>query len=490
MIRKNDFITGERILQSFPYILLDQGWGTKIRKQSLALAEKTHHYFQNSNYNRSIRVWQKKIVNYLETQQRLPFPLFRLVPSWEDFFLGKQYLMFQSARGENFQLPLYLSEDLCYMVGVIMGDGHLAEYFINIIDSSIKHIENLTEMLETLFNSKTEFFKQPNAKAWNVNILGKWIVRFFNFLSSQPIAARKYPALREPLIFQSNGLFRSLFWRGLMDADGGYKKNISFGTASQRLLNDFSYYLNQHDIQHRFYTQTVFGGITYSLVIFGTSRQQFAQLIKTEHPQKKLELLVLLARKVNRFTENTSTLRKRGDWEGQVTIVNKKKLLDGYFDFSYIPYLSIANMGDFITTSRKKQKLSQKVIATRLNISQTLLSKYERNSLSIPINIIIKLLSIFSTSLQTFLTQHKKLLLQSGISNCYIETQPSDSFLEILRGLQFKEKGCIMIHGHENEDINDYRQQISDYFSIGISKSRFHNAVLNTFTREFFILRN
>ena len=112
-------------------------------------------------------------------------------------------------------------------------------------------------------------------------------------------------------------------------------------------------------------------------------------------------------------------------------------------------------MGDFITTSRKKQKLSQKVIATRLNISQTLLSKYERNSLSIPINIIIKLLSIFSTSLQTFLTQHKKLLLQSGISNCYIETQPSDSFLEILRGLQFKEKGCIMIHGHENEDINE-----------------------------------
>ena len=88
MIRKSDFITGERILQSFPYILLDQEWIAKIRKQSLALAEKTHNYFMNSNYNQSIRDWQKMIINYLETQQRLPFPLFRLFPFAMIFILN------------------------------------------------------------------------------------------------------------------------------------------------------------------------------------------------------------------------------------------------------------------------------------------------------------------------------------------------------------------------------------------------------------------
>lgn len=258
MIRKIDFLTGERILQSFPYILLDNEHITKIRKQSLALAEKIQHYFQNSNYIRSILDWQKKIINYLIDQQWLPFPLFRLVDDWLDYFTDKEFIQFQSARGENFQLPLYLSEKLAYLMGVIMGDGHIAEYFINIIDSSKEHIENLAQMLVMLFNSKTEFFEQSNANAWNVNILGKWLVRFFNFLTGQPINERKYPALREPLIFQSNDLLRRNFWAGLMDADGSYKNVIGFGTASKQLRSDFSHYLNDYNIKHRFYEYTVF----------------------------------------------------------------------------------------------------------------------------------------------------------------------------------------------------------------------------------------
>ncbi len=128
MVRKVDFISRERILQSFPYILLDPEMISFIRKKSLALAEKAHHYFQGSKYIRSIKEWQKKIIAYLEEQQRLPFPLFRLFPFCEDFFQGKQFVQFQSSRGEGFQLPLFLTEDLAYLSGVIMGDGHLSEY--------------------------------------------------------------------------------------------------------------------------------------------------------------------------------------------------------------------------------------------------------------------------------------------------------------------------------------------------------------------------
>jgi len=322
MVRKNDFITGERVLQSFPYIPLDREWITIIRKKSLDLAEKTHYYFQKSNYSRSIREWQKKIIQYLEVQQRLPFPLFRLTSNWLEFFSRKTFVNFQSARGEDFQLPLNLSKDLAYLTGAVMGDGHLAEYFINIIDSSKKHIEHLSRLLVELFNSRIEFFRQKNANAWNVNVLGKWIVRFFNFLSSQPINARKYSVLCEPLIFRENDLLRSAFWRGLMDADGSYKSTIGFGTAAKQLLNNFSTYLTQHNIQHRFYTQTVFGGTTYSLTVGGESRKRFAQLIGSAHPIKQKELQNLLNRKTRRFTENTSTLRKRGFWKGQVIFHN------------------------------------------------------------------------------------------------------------------------------------------------------------------------
>ncbi len=211
MVRRMDFVTGERILQSLPYILLDEEIITIIRKQSLSLAEKTHHYFQGSNYNRFIRDWQKKIIDYLEEQHRLPFPIFRLFDDWREFFNGKEFVKFQSARGENFRLPLFLSEDLAYLTGVVMGDGHLAKYFINIIDASKQHIENLAVLLKKKFDSKIEVFKQSNANAWNVNILCKWIVRFFNFLNGQPINARKYEHLREPLLYQTNPIFRLVF---------------------------------------------------------------------------------------------------------------------------------------------------------------------------------------------------------------------------------------------------------------------------------------
>ncbi|MHA1126277.1 MAG: LAGLIDADG family homing endonuclease, partial [Candidatus Heimdallarchaeota archaeon] len=339
MIRKIDFITGERILQSFPYIALDNKWLKIIRKKSLSLAEKAHFYFEGSNNNKTIRQWQKSIIKYIEDQYRLPFPLFRLVDNWEELYQDKEYVRFQSARGEVFQLPLYLNEDIAYLTGVIMGDGHLAEYFINIIDSSKEHVGNLTQTLAKIFNSKTEFFKQSNANAWNVNILGKWLVRFFNFLSGQPINARKYPALCEPLVFQENVHFRKAFWRGLMDADGSYTKVIGFGTASKRLLSDFSNYLTLNNIHFRPYTQTVFGGTTYSFTIAGESRKDFAKLIGTFHPKKNNELQLLLKKKVNRFSPRISTLEKRGFWKNQVIAFNKNKMLDQYFNFRLIPDL-------------------------------------------------------------------------------------------------------------------------------------------------------
>jgi len=491
MIRKIDFISGERILQSFPYILLDEEFITKIRKQSLTLAEKTHHYFLKSNYNRSIREWQKKIIDYLEEQKRLPFPIFRLSDNWLDYFNGKDFVKFQSARGENFQLPLYLSENLVYLTGVVMGDGHLAEYFVNIIDSSKEHIKNLTQMLENLFNSKTEFFKQSNANAWNVNILSKWIVRFFNFLSGQPINARKYPALREPLILKSNDLFQSKFWQGLMDADGVYKNNIGFGTASQRLLDDFSSYLTQHNILHRFYTQSVFGGTTHSLTIAGESRKRFTSIIGTNHPQKQKELQTLLKRKLKRFTQQSQTLLQQGEWVGQVLAFNPNKLINDFFDFTKIPNLTILHLGEYIQLLRKQHHHKQKQLASFLVITPSLLSRYELNKAGIPIHLFLKLISFFGVPLSFFLKEHTKLSFKLNNSHCRFNTQPNEDLLFLLQGLQCKEGGYFLIIGSPNYSLMEFKELFSNYFSITKPKTRkLNNAVLYTLIQEFCTIRN
>lgn len=490
MIRKIDFVSGERLLQSFPYILLDKEWIANIRKKSLILAEKAYHYFRKSNYNRSILKWQKKIINYLDNQQRLPFPLFRLADDWLDYFSCKEFIQYQSARGEDFQLPLYLTEELAYLVGVIMGDGHLANYFINIIDSSKEHIENLSQLLSNLFNSKIEFFVQSNANAWNVNILGKWIVRFFNFLSGQPINARKYPSLREPLIFQSNDLFRRAFWRGLMDADGSFKSTIGFGTASKRLRTDFAKFLKQYQINYRFYEQEVFGGITYSLNVAGHSRKQFASLIGSNHPQKQQELNLLLQKKIYRFSPRISTLRKKGFWARQVVNFKEEKLKQGYFNFTLLDTLSISQLGVFLRSLRKQNNHTQLELASIIETSRESLSKYERNFTSIPISILHRILSAYKITFVDFLANHQKLQLHSGNSTCLLDTQPNDILLTLLKGLQFKERGVIIIIGLPDRPLKQYIQNLSDYFSIKVETSMLYNSVLIAFVQEFFILLN
>ncbi|MBN1329057.1 MAG: hypothetical protein JXA54_06245, partial [Candidatus Heimdallarchaeota archaeon] len=434
MLRKTDFVSGERLLQSFPYIVLEEEWCSLLRKQTLLLAERAHYYFHNALTNIPIRNWQKKIIEYLEKQHRLPFPLFRLADDWQDYFLEKQFVQFQSARGEDFQLPLYLTEDLAYLTGVVMGDGHLADYFINIIDSSNEHIKNLAGLLQLHFNSKIEFFEQQNAQAWNVNILGKWIVRFFNFLSGQPINERKYPSLREPLLFQSNDLFRRAFWRGLMDADGSYKSTIGFGTASKRLRKDFSLFLTQNHINHNFYEQEVFGGKTFSLNISGNSREQFATILGSNHPQKRAELETLLKRKVYRFSPRPHTLLHQDSWKGRVLKFDETKQLNGYFNLSSIPNLSLANLGSFLRTQRTAAHYSLVTLSTKFGITPSLLSKYELNKTAIPLSLFLPFLTLYGFSQESFLSNYSQLIYRSGRSLCHFPTKPTFPLLNLLQG--------------------------------------------------------
>ncbi|MHA1127151.1 MAG: hypothetical protein ACTSO7_17105, partial [Candidatus Heimdallarchaeota archaeon] len=115
MVRKIDFQSGERLLQRLPYVTLPQELALTLRKQSLKIAERAHHYFQDTAIDYSIKKWQQKIIDYTENQLRLPFPFFRLSDCWEEF-ITQEYIPFQSARGEHFQMPTRLTEDLAYFL--------------------------------------------------------------------------------------------------------------------------------------------------------------------------------------------------------------------------------------------------------------------------------------------------------------------------------------------------------------------------------------
>lgn len=309
---------------------------------------------------------------------------------------------------------LYLTEDLAYLTGVIMGDGHLADYFINIIDNSKEHIENLVKLLKETFCSRTEFFKQQNAQAWNVNILGKWLVRFFNFLSGQPIAIRKYPSLREPLIFRETDLYQKAFWCGLMDADGSYKTGISFVSASERLTKDFSIFLANENIKCNFSRNETNYGIGFQIRILPTERKKLFQ-------QK-----VIQPRSIAR--------KEQGQWKHQVFGYKEQLSNNGYFDFFRLPQLSVSGLGEYIQNLRLP--FTQEEIAIKLNISQSIFSHYERNSSPIPILTLHQLFNLTNHSSAQFYQDYPKLSFHSHKTSCLIDTYPTGDLLNLLKGLQ------------------------------------------------------
>ncbi len=480
IVRKHDFVTGERLLQSFPYLLLENDWLVKLRKKTLLLAENVHYYFKNTPADYSIKAWQKRIIRYLEEQERLPFPLFRLYYSWEEFFHKKQFIQFQSARGEHFQLLQYLTEDLAYLTGAVMGDGHLADYFVNIIDASKEHITILNQLLLKLFNSRTEFFIQPDAFAWNVNILGKWIVRFFNFLSGQPISERKYPHLREPLLFQKNEFYRRAFWRGIMDADGSYKTRISFGSASEKMVKDFSNFLDTNNINHKTFAINSQMGKGYGLRISGFSREKYSRIISTSHPIKQKEMQSLLRRKAIPQPEDKK-------WPGQVQAFNQDQFIDNFFDFSKLPTLCVLHAGTKVKALRIGNHLSQMKLSRLIHLSRSLISRYESGATSIPLSSLEKILKVTSTqSLMSFLTINSFDLFQRNQTTIRLDLQPNPRLLALLQGLQFRE-GYIIIIGLQGITKEHYRQQLASYFSIPLGQRvrRIYNSILEEYVNEF-----
>ncbi|MBN1330507.1 MAG: hypothetical protein JXA54_13615 [Candidatus Heimdallarchaeota archaeon] len=472
-------------MQGFPYILLEEDWCEKLRKQTLALAERAHHYFEGAITNFSIRSWQKKYIQYLEEQQRLPFPLFRLADDWHDYFQGKDFIRFQSARGEGFQLPLTFSEDLAYLLGVVMGDGHLADYFVNIIDSSKEHIENLARLLDKYFHSKLELFEQQNANAWNVNILGKWIVRFFNFLSSQPINERKYPYLCQPIITRNAPLLNNAFWRGIMDADGSYKTDMAFTTASKQLSLDLIDYLSKNHIACIYLEKDWNGNLSYFIRITGKERKKFSDLIGSNHPQKKIELVELLRKTT---PEKTIARKEHSDWTGKIIGYRKDRIVNGYFNFNLLKNIHVVNAGLLIKNIRKDTKT---LLEKKFSLPNGSISKYENNVVSIPLSILDSLIKYYKIDDVMLLLEKDNLYTFSNRkSKIKLPLKVSSEFSEILEGLQVKNNYFLII-GIQNMTTDEYKKMIQKYFQIPISSSkRFNNSVLSLFVNTFCIVKD
>lgn len=488
MIRKWDFCHGERLLQSMPYILLDAPWVKKVRKNSLALAERCYYYFDGSITNFSIKQWQQKVIKYTEQQRRIPFPMFRLANEWETFFEGKRRIWFQSARGEAFQIPVILSAELAYLLGVIMGDGHLSKYAVYLVDYSKEQIQQLAKKMQKLFGSNGLLYSQGK-KIFNLCQKGKWLVRFVHFLTGQIIDGKKYQQMQEPQILKREEALRKAFWQGMMDSDGSYRGFISLCSSVKSILKDFCAFITDYGVGYGFYENRSPHGVSYYVAIKAKSRKRFIKIIKgSQHPLKQKELTALLAKtkgKVGRpkrkqggeLHPEARRFKVENIRADRVVQKNGKE----YFDFHLVTDLQVRELTDWLQKSLFQ--MTTKELARELIISRQRFRSYEKGT-AIPLYLVKKLLQIAAPSkeLMPFLERHKVNYYQSGKTKAKLPLSPSKVLEQIVEGLELQ--GQYLFSKRREQ-----KQQVARLFDVPWKRKKLSNSVVKKFLETFMQLK-
>lgn len=480
MVRKIDFHAGERMLQRLPYVSLTPELAMQLRKQSLRIAERSHYYFQKTALEYSIRKWQKKIIDYTENQQRLPFPLYRLSNDWLDF-LKQEYVPFQSARGEQFHMPTTLSIDLAYFLGVVIGDGHLNLHNIVLVDFSEKQMKYLQTLAQELFCIVGPVTGEK--KVWLLHLNSKWLVRLANFLTDQPITGKKYHALREPLIFQEDEQLRWAFWSGLLDADGSYKKQISFSSSSKNFIDSFSKVLQKYKIQYTIRSLNSKYGTSYELRIKTTSKPLIAKYLQPRHPIKRKDLIAYLSQKQYKPRTTQADFKIRDFNPESLTQIGNII----YFNFELLPQLSVMNSHHYLIELRKTYDWTQRDLADFLNISKSQLTSYENRS-NFPIKHLLQILHLLPnspTSLMVFLHEEHLYYYRSRKTKARLDLQPNNKLLSIMRNFEIRQKYLAINYSGEN--LNDFYTKIGDYFAVPYpTTNQFNNSVILLYAKTFF----
>ena len=469
LVRKIDFVrkrTGDRVLARFPFKVLTAEEKALLQRKGLLLAEFLHHYFYRS-LDDSIRSWRDKLRHYLE-RGAMPFPLLRclweITPTLVHYPQGS--VVFESARGKRYTIPCQISNRLAYLCGVVNGDGHLQKYWLSIVDASKEHIQFLSKLIECLFGERGNLSQIENA--WTIELRSSAAVRLFNFLTDQTIAGVKYTSLREPLLFQTLGLsYRSLYWRGVMDADGSYTNQISFTSKSKSFVQDFQQFLAEAKIPSKLFETKL---KAFMLLIPAKHTVALATLLGVSNPKKQADFYRLLQRK-----------RYSSQFKGVKTATLTP---DGYFNLLLLAGLEVVGLETLLTTFRAGRSYYK--MRDLFSIYQGSYSKYEKGEHAIPLSLVSKIVEYSSgakKSLMAFLAEHPhKLFFKSATSNLLtLPLKPNPTLLQILPLLDPRETYINILNNYTELLEPFYRQ-----FHVVLNGPRLHNRLIAHFLKTFF----
>ena len=469
LVRKIDFVkknSSDRILSRFPYLVLTQEEKEQIQKKILLISEFTQDYFYNS-INNSTLTWRKRFNNYLE-RGAIPYPLFRCACEILQKPLVRTKavaLSFESARGKRYSIPTKISKCLAYLCGVINGDGHLHQHWLRVVDETKEHIEFISELYERLFDDPGELFQTGNA--WNAELRSSSAVRLFNFLTSQTIQGAKYDSLQEPMLLKRLGEpYRSLYWRGAMDADGSFKGGISFTSASRTYVQDFQNYLSSIGFKNTHYSKTKDGNYLYIPAYFKVA---YTIQIGSLNPKKSKDLQKFLHRK-----------HTKAKYLG----INPDALLpSGYFNFLLLNSLYLKGVKDYLLKYRGKRTYVE--MEREFNLANGTYSDFEKGKTALSFNFFTLLVMKTSTAkdfVYDILNEKQDEIRYYIASSTPVKLpiQSSDELQMLLPYLEPK-SSYVAVLTQESQ----LKKHIEQLFDIKIKNQRINSRVVVQFLRTY-----
>jgi len=469
LVKKIDFVrknSTDRILSRFPFLVLTQEEKEQIQRKILLISEFTRDYFYNS-INNSKLTWRKRFSNYLE-RGAIPYPLFRCACEILQISLVRTKvgsLTFESARGKRYTIPTEISKPLAYLCGVINGDGHLHQHWLRVVDETKEHIEFISELYERLFNDPGELFQTGNA--WNAELRSSSAVRLFNFLTSQTIQGAKYDSLREPFLLKRLGEpYRSLYWRGAMDADGSFKGGISFTSASRKYVQDFQRYLSSIGFKNTRYSKTKEGNYLYIPAYYKVA---YTVQIGSLNPKKSKDLEKFLHRKHTKAKYlgiNPDTLHS-----------------SGHFNFHLLNSLYLKGVEDYLLQYRGKRTYVE--MEREFNLANGTYSGFEKGKTALSLNFFTLLVRKSSTTedLVYDILNERQDKIRYYIANSTpvkLPLQPSDDLQILLPYLEPK-SSYVAVLTQESQ----LKKQIEQLFDIKIKNQRINSRVVVQFLGTF-----
>ncbi len=214
-------------------------------------------------------------------------------------------------RSKTIKVPSEIDEDLGYLAGALVSDGHLSKEAIDVSCFEEGFRNSVKEKLLRVFGKCDSIYK--DTRIYLCNIFAPY---FFNKVFGIPIGKKNRIVKVPEIIFKSDDKVIASFIKGLFDGDGTISGGLSYKTYSKELAEGLTYLLARLGI----YSYLRTDGDEYRLDIPAPFYKDFMEIIGFDELKKREKLKTTVE---NQVDHKKFIRHDRIPGEGILSVINK-----------------------------------------------------------------------------------------------------------------------------------------------------------------------